>query len=403
MKILLATSAIIPAGGGIASYNQELINALKKIAVFSVLTEENLNECQGIEKVYSTYGKNCFSYEYCCEMVDQINNDNYDIIINSGSLLMTIMAPYVKVPICSISHFVDGMLALKAGFNSKYISKIIALSYYGKKHLKERFNIQDEGCVKVVYNFVHMNTMRFNEHKINKQPLMIVYPGGTSIKKSFDVVMKVLRKLIRTNLDFKFFWLGGTTLPSAKICLASTCDKLIKEDSRVVFTGRIPRNEAVSIIQTANVFLLPSRGEGCPMTLLEAMQEGCIPVVSDAKHGSRELLEDGNFGVIVKNEKIESLYLALRDIIEHPDKYTSNYHKTFDYVREKLSEDKWSNTMNSIIQECIATKKNREVLSELHFKDNVQQLKKEIKKERAKTMLSSLNTSLQCSWLYLTK
>lgn len=403
MRILLATSAIVPKGGGIASYNQELINAFRGIADFSVLTDEDIREFVGIDKVYSTFNHDCFSIDYCKEIVGCINNTRFDVIINSGSLLMAIIAPYVNAPICSVSHFVDGILALKAGFNSQYIARIIALSNYGKQHLEKRFSISNKSCVKVVYNFVHTETVELDKQKITKRPMVIVYPGGTSVKKSFDIVMKALKKLIKTKSDFRFYWLGGTTLPSARFCLASSCDKLIKYDSRVTFTGRIPREDAIRIMKSSNIFLLPSRGEGCPMTLLEAMQDGCIPVVSDAKHGSREILEDGDFGVIVRNEDENSLYHALCAILENADDYAINYQKSFEYTRRVLSEEKWRNSMLGIINDCMAMRKKMESINEKHFRANTRLIKTEIKKERIATIFSSMKSCLICNWLYLTR
>lgn len=97
---------------------------------------------------------------------------------------MAIIAPYVNAPICSVSHFVDGILALKAGFNSQYIARIIALSNYGKQHLEKRFSISNKSCVKVVYNFVHTETVELDKQKITKRPMVIVYPGGTSVKRA---------------------------------------------------------------------------------------------------------------------------------------------------------------------------------------------------------------------------
>lgn len=403
MKILLATSAIIPNGGGIASYNQELLSVIKEGNIVSVLTDEDLTTYEGLHTVYSTKGDDCYSFDYCKEKVDLLNNERYDLIINSNSLLISIIAPYLNSPICSVSHFVNGRLALIAGHNAQYINRIVALSYYGKKFLDNYFAIEDKEKVQVVYNFIHTETRPFDEAKIAKRPLIIVYPGGTSVKKSFDVVMRALRKLIKTDLDFKFYWLGGLKLPSSKLCLASDVSKLIRKDSRIFFTGKILRDEAMAIMQSANVFLLPSRGEGCPMTLLEAMQGGCIPVVSDAKHGSREILENGNFGVIVKNDDSRELFTCLSKILTQHEKYEGSYRVSYDYIREELSESKWITQMQNIIVDCIKDKKDFINIEPVNFKMNAQALKRSLKKIRFETMLASMKTSIICNYMYLSK
>lgn len=402
MKVLLATSAIIPKGGGIASYNQELISVFSQYNT-SLLTDEDIGEYSGMERVYSTYGSNCYSYKYCNKMIEIINKDNYDIIINSGSLLLTIISPYLVSSICSISHFVNGRLAILAGHNSYFVNRIIALSKYGKEFIDRKYSISNNEKVQVVYNFVHNNIEKLDISKISKTPLSIVYPGGTSIQKSFDVVMRTLQMLVKSNLEFNFYWMGPQTLPSAKLCLASNVSELVKKDERVIFTGYIPREEAVSLMKSANIFLLPSRGEGCPMTLLEAMQNGCIPVVSDAKHGSREILESAGIGVIVKNNDSKALFESISDILTYSDKYKFNYIKTFEYSRDILSEKQWINSMQNIFDSCIKETKITEDFTFRSFFLNTLRIRIDLFKERMLTIFSSLKTSFICNWFYITK
>lgn len=53
-------------------------------------------------------------------------------------------------------------------------------------------------------------------------------------------------------------------------------------------------NEKVQqLFASSDVFLLPSEFEGLPVALLEAMSQGCVPVVSDIRSGIPQVLEDG--------------------------------------------------------------------------------------------------------------
>mgnify|MGYP003522199446 CR=1 FL=1 len=64
MKILLATSAAIPSGGGIAAYNQELCNLLGKEHDLFLLTDSNECNVEGYKKTYSNYGKPHFKRSF---------------------------------------------------------------------------------------------------------------------------------------------------------------------------------------------------------------------------------------------------------------------------------------------------------------------------------------------------
>lgn len=45
--------------------------------------------------------------------------------------------------------------------------------------------------------------------------LKIIYPGGCSYGKSAEVVCKSLKLLLRTNLNFEFYWTGNTKIVGA--------------------------------------------------------------------------------------------------------------------------------------------------------------------------------------------
>ena len=64
--------------------------------------------------------------------------------------------------------------------------------------------------------------------------------------------------------------------------------------------------------RTAHVFALPSRVEGTPNALLEAMSCGLPVVVSDGAPGPLELVEDGVTGLIVPVNDPAKLAAALR-------------------------------------------------------------------------------------------
>lgn len=403
MKILLATSRVTHVGGGIASYNRELVDCLGNNHEFYLLSDAEEKDIKGFKSTFSTYGHSNQDHIYAKKLVDRINLSEYDCIINSYSSFLPIIAPFVSAPIISVSHFVNGRLAINAGFNAEYISAIISLSNYGKEFLERTFKIANPDKVKVIYNFVKDDTSYLNEKKIDRQPLTIVYPGGTSIQKSVDVIQALVYKLLRTNLNFRFYWLGSTTLPSAKLSLfgLKTTSSLFKNDSRLIITDRVPREESMKIIGDSNIFLLPSRGEGCPMTLLEAMRGGCIPIVSDAHHGSREILEDAGIGCIVKQGSANELFDAIKNIIVNHDTYKSDYKKSIAYLQENLSQDKWSDKMLRLIESVQNADKLHIPFDVGRFRCSARKYRIMLGIDRLKTILNSAKYRVIFDWKYL--
>jgi glycosyltransferase involved in cell wall biosynthesis len=64
--------------------------------------------------------------------------------------------------------------------------------------------------------------------------------------------------------------------------------------------------------RSASIFALPSRVEGTPNALLEAMNHGLPVVVSDGAPGPLELVNDDETGLVVGVNNVAALAAALR-------------------------------------------------------------------------------------------
>jgi glycosyltransferase involved in cell wall biosynthesis len=86
---------------------------------------------------------------------------------------------------------------------------------------------------------------------------------------------------------------------------------------RVHFVGQVA--DPNPYYQAAEVFALPSRFEGTPNALLEAMSAGMPCIVSDASGGPLEYVDDGKTGLVVPADDSTALAGALRRLIENPE------------------------------------------------------------------------------------
>ncbi len=75
------------------------------------------------------------------------------------------------------------------------------------------------------------------------------------------------------------------------------------------------REDITALLQQAWGFVLPSRWEGMPNALLEAMACG-LPCVATRVSGSEDLIADGSNGLLVEPEQPDELARALQRIIE---------------------------------------------------------------------------------------
>ncbi|MDC2984970.1 glycosyltransferase [bacterium] len=89
-------------------------------------------------------------------------------------------------------------------------------------------------------------------------------------------------------------------------------EKLVNQllpSGQVQFLGF--HDKPMSLHRSSAVFVLPSRFEGMPNALLEAMGSGMAVVVSDASPGPLEVVVDGETGLVFKSQDVHALSLAM--------------------------------------------------------------------------------------------
>ncbi len=86
-------------------------------------------------------------------------------------------------------------------------------------------------------------------------------------------------------------------------------------ESRVRFLGI--RADVADILRASDVFVLSSRWEGNPMSVMEAMAAG-LPVVSTAVGGVPELVQEGVTGRLVPSEDAGALAQAMQALVDDP-------------------------------------------------------------------------------------
>ena len=370
--ILFVTSSLITGSGGIASYARDFIDALKNIYKICVITGDAYSLKDKDE--FKLYNLNIYDFNFKNSklLLEIIKIEDPSIIINSNSPLLACVLPFLdsNINVISISHFIDGEIAKIASHNYKYVNTIIALSDFGRRYIKKYKRIKSNDLVKIVYNFIAKQEFITTklEYKKSRKVLKIVYPGGTRLQKSADIVCKMLFILLKTNYEFEFYWIGDSKILQKRYFLLNLYDlaQILPFDQRIKFVGQVSREDAKKIIEDSNIFLLPSRKEGCPISLIEAMSHGSIPVVSDAKHASSEIIINNVSGFVTKNEDPTNLADTIIYIIENHFSLLYIYDNSLLRFSEMLEKDKWIKEMLVILNNFEMVKRN-EKLTKISF------------------------------------
>ncbi|HEU4745515.1 MAG TPA: glycosyltransferase family 4 protein [Anaerolineales bacterium] len=130
-------------------------------------------------------------------------------------------------------------------------------------------------------------------------------------QKGLDLAMRGLGGLKELNWEWHIAG-DGPQMP-----ILQSLAKELGIGDRVHFLGWQSREELMKCYGQSNIFLFPSRHEGMPNALLEAMASG-LPVVASCIAGNEELVVDGETGYLVPSEDIESLQTALKKLLSDP-------------------------------------------------------------------------------------
>lgn len=85
---------------------------------------------------------------------------------------------------------------------------------------------------------------------------------------------------------------------------------------KVKFLGA--RNDVADLLAQSDIFVLLSRWEGLPLTILEAMRAG-LPVVASKVGGVPEAVDHHRTGICVDNDQLSTITAALQLLIDHPE------------------------------------------------------------------------------------
>jgi glycosyltransferase involved in cell wall biosynthesis len=87
---------------------------------------------------------------------------------------------------------------------------------------------------------------------------------------------------------------------------------------RVLFTGWVQDAERQALLQSADLFVLPSHTEGLPNALIEAMAAG-LPVVATDVGSIPDVVTTGSEGILIRPKDVVALETALRELLTNPE------------------------------------------------------------------------------------
>lgn len=147
------------------------------------------------------------------------------------------------------------------------------------------------------------------------EDVRLLYVGRLERQKGLDVLLPALAKL-SSALKWRLELIGDGPDWTVVAALAGRFALI----DRVAIRGWQGWNALPAIYRDSDIFVLPSREEGMPAALLEAMATG-LPVIATRVPGAGEAVRHGKTGLLVKVDDTDALADALTQLIIDPTRW----------------------------------------------------------------------------------
>ena len=193
----------------------------------------------------------------------------------------------------------------------------VAISQVVQKSICNRYNVLPEN-VPIINNGIDLSKcIKKNDYKFNNR---IVHIGRFTEQKNqkelIDIFSIVMNKKNNNKLQLILVGEGEQFLKIKEYVKYKNIEK------NVIFKGKI--DSCYNILNQSDIFVMPSKWEGMPMTIIEAMGTG-IPIVAYPVGGIKDIINDGLNGFLVNNiEEFADRIMQLENNIKLRERIGNN-------------------------------------------------------------------------------
>lgn len=234
---------------------------------------------------------------------------------------------------------------------------IVAVGEGYRRKILEKVNIPER--ISVVMNGVDLE--RFSPQPADSElrrrwngegKFVCAYVGTIGMAHGLDVVLEAAEKLRGSGRDDVVFWLVGEGARKEELERESRRRGL---DGRVIFTGRLPKEEMPRVIASADACLVHLRKTELfetviPSKIFEMMAMG-KPIIMGVRGEALRIVEEAGAGVAMEPESAESL-LACIEKLRVGNFFPADYpQRVREYLQQNYSRDALAEKMLNVICE----------------------------------------------------
>lgn len=147
-------------------------------------------------------------------------------------------------------------------------------------------------------------------YKLTENTRIFLHPGRITEAKNQLVLCKVFKKIVEDGYDVTLIIAGS----KQDVTIYSALEPYLND--RIHYIGE--RTDIPQLLSESDAMCLPSIWEGLPITLLEALSVGCIPICSPVG-GIVNVIKSGYNGILSKSANEYDYYDAIRQYLSLTD------------------------------------------------------------------------------------
>jgi 1,2-diacylglycerol 3-alpha-glucosyltransferase len=151
---------------------------------------------------------------------------------------------------------------------------------------------------------------------IDLQKKIFLFLGRIDGEKRIDLLIRALHHLSRDDIQMVIAGHGKMEAPLRRMVADMHLQHMVK------FTGFISPEIVPSLMNSVDVFVMPSEAELLSISTLEAMACGCPVLLANAL-ALPELVRDGENGYLFKPGDIRDLVRQMNALADHPERWES--------------------------------------------------------------------------------
>jgi glycosyltransferase involved in cell wall biosynthesis len=201
-----------------------------------------------------------------------------------------------------------------------------------------------KGKTKVILNAVSVPKL-LNSNFFKNYDILFV--GRLTQAKGVDILLKAIKILKnKHNKHLNIAIVGDGPLRENLNNLAVQ----LRVNNEVKFLGI--RKDIIKLMDSAKIFVLPSRWEGLPMVVLEAMSRG-MSIIATTVGGISEVIENGKEGILIPPENPKTLAQAMNDLLENKELQKKLKELAYKKVKKKYSIGVYSTNMLNLYSSLV--------------------------------------------------